>query len=400
MSLLLRAVRAIRDEDLWGAWARGEDAPTARPYAPVTVTRETAQALSAVWACRNLIAGTIATLPWHAYVRSADGVRERLEPQPRWLEEPNPEQTRVQFVEQVVESLLLDGTAFIYVVRDRLAEPQEVWCVHPSRVLVERGTDGRVVYRVSTDRGQVTLASGPTGQMLHIPAYAPPGALRGMPPLEVARTMIGAGLAAQEFAARLFGQGLHPGGIVEVPQGTVMSDEERQRLREDFRRLYGGVRQAHLPAVLTGGATWKPLSITPEQAQFIQARQLSKEDVATFFLVPPHLISKVDKSTSWGRGIEEQNIAFVTYTLRQWMTRVETALTRALLWHVPGAFLRFAVEGLLRGDTEARHRAYATARQWGWMSVNEIRALEDLPPVDGGDVLLQPVNMIDVGRTP
>lgn len=397
MSVLLRALRAIRDDDYWGAWARGDDVP--RGYAPVPVTRESAQALSAVWACRNLIAGTIATLPLDAYLRRGDGVREPLRPRPPWLDEPNGEQTRVQFIEQVTESLLLDGTAFVYVVRDRLAEVRELWCVHPDRVVVERDESGRLRYRVSTDRGQVTLSGGPTGEMLHIPAYAPPGALRGMPPLEVARTMLGAGLAAQEFAARLFGQGLHPGGIIELPQGSSMSDEERARLREDFRRLYGGVRQAHLPAILTGGATWKPLTITPEQAQFIQARQLTKEDIATFFLVPPHLISKVDKSTSWGRGIEEQNIAFVTYTLRQWMTRIETALTRALLWDVPGAFLRFAVEGLLRGDTEARHRAYATARQWGWMTVNEIRALEDMPPVEGGDVLLQPVNMIGVGGT-
>lgn len=398
MSLLLRAVRAIRDEDLWGAWARGEDVPTSRGYTPVTVTRESAQALAAVWACRNLIAGTIATLPWDAFVRR-DGTRTPLEPRPAWLEQPNAEQTKVSFLEQVVESLLLDGTAFVYVVRDERVEPLELWCIHPQRVVVERGEDGRIRYRVSTDQGQVTLSSGPAGQMFHIPAYAPPGSLRGMPPLEVARTMLGAGLAAQEFAARLFGQGLHPGGIIELPQGVTMSDEERARLREDFRRRYGGVKNAGLPAILTGGATWKPVSITPEQAQFIEARRLSKEDVATFFLVPPHLIGKVDRASSWGRGIEEQNIGFVTYTLRQWISRIESTFTRYLLWQVPEAFLRIAVEGLLRGDIEARHRAYASARQWGWMSVNEIRALEDLPPVEGGDVLLQPVNMVVAGGT-
>lgn len=397
MSLLLHAVRAIRDEELWGAWERGEDVPP-RTYTPVPVTRESAQALAAVWACRNLIAGTIATLPWDAFRRRGER-REPLRPRPVWLDLPNPEQTKVSFLEQVVESLLLDGTAFVYVVRDERAEPVELWCIHPQRVVVERDGTGAVVYRVSTDRGQVSLSSGPVGQMFHVPAYAPPGALRGMPPLEVARTMLGAGLAAQEFAARLFGQGLHPGGIIELPQGVVMSDEERARLRDDFRAQYGGVRNVGRPAILTGGAQWKPVSITPEQAQFIEARQLSKEDVATFFLVPPHMISKVDKSTSWGRGIEEQSIAFVSYTLRQWIARVEAAFTRYLLWQVPGAFVRIAVEGLLRGDVEARHRAYANARQWGWMSVNEIRALEDLPPVAGGDVLLQPVNMIVAGGT-
>jgi HK97 family phage portal protein len=386
--------RAIRDEDVWGRWARGDDLDLGRSYAPTPVTRESAQALSAVWACRNLIAGTIATLPVDVYVRR-DGARFPFRPRPVWVGDPNPEQTWTAFMEQVVESLLLDGTAYVYVVRVD-GRVVETWCVHPQHVTPRRER-GQVVYDVFDASGSVTLQGGLGGQMFHIPAYAPPGSLRGMPPLEVARTMIGAGLAAQEFSARFFGQGLHMGGIIELPQGVELSAEERKLLREDFGALYGGLRSAHRPAVLTGGAAWKPLGITPEQAQFIETRQFSKEDIATFFLVPPHLIGKTDKTTSWGAGIEEQNIAFVTYTLRQWIERVERSFTKFLLFDLPGVFLKLNVEGLLRGQAEHRFRAYATARQWGWLSANDIRRLEDMPPIPGGDRYLEPVNMISVG---
>lgn len=395
-SLLPRSRRAIRDEDVWGAWARGDDLP-GRAYSPVRVTRESAQALSAVWACRALIAGTIATLPWDVFTRR-DGARFPFRPRPAWVSQPNPEQTRAQFLEQVVESMLFDGTACVYAPRDAKGFVREVWCIDPRRVQIRRDELG-VVYDVATDQGQVTVRGGLMGDMFHIPAYAPPGSLRGMPPLEVARTMIGAGLAAQEFAARFWGQGMHASGIVEVPEGVQISPEERRMLREDFRALYSGPRNAHVPAILTGGAQWKPLTITPEQAQFIESRQLSKEDVATFFLVPPHLISKVDRTTSWGRGIEEQNIAFVTYTLRQWISRIEMAFTQWALADLPGVFLRIIVDGLLRGDTEARYKAYAIGRQWGWLSADEIRALEDMPPLpDGvGSGYWRPVNMTSEG---
>lgn len=388
--------RAIRDEDVWGAWASGDGIP-GRLYSPVRVTRETAQALSAVWACRALIAGTIATLPWDVFTRR-DGGRFRFRPRPAWVGQPNAEQTRAQLVEQIVESMLFDGTAFVYTPRDERGFVREVWCVDPRRVDIRR-TDEGLRYDVRTDSGVVTLRGGLMGEMFHIPAYAPPGGLRGMPPLEVARTMIGAGLAAQEFAARFYRQGMTATGIIEVPQGAEV---DSRQLREDFRAIYGGARNAYLPAVLTGGAQWKPLSITPEQAQFIEARQLTKEDIATFFLVPPHLISKVDRTTSWGSGIEEQNIAFVTYTLRQWIARIELAFTTWALADLPGVFLRIIVDGLLRGNTEARYRAYAIGRQWGWLSADDVRLLEDMPPLpDGqGQTYLTPLNMAPANVAP
>ncbi len=392
-ALLPRAHRAIRDEDVWGPWARGEDIDLGRNYTPVRVTRENAQALAAVWACRNLIAGTIASLPWDVMIRRG-GTRRPFRPRPAWVGTPNVEQTHMEFLEQVVESLLLDGTAYVYTPRGSDGRVTETWCVHPHHVRPRR-EDGQVVYDVWDDAGQITLRGGLGGRMFHIPAYAPPGALRGMPPLEVARTMIGGGLAAQEFAARFWGQGMSASGIIQVPAGVDMSREQREELREDFRRIFHGLRRAHLPAVLTGGATWQPLTITPEQAQFIESRKFTKADIATFFMVPPHLISDVERSTSWGTGIEEQAISFVTYTLRQWIVRIEQSFTKYLLFDLPGTFLRMNVEGLLRGQLENRFRAYATGRQWGWLSADEIRALEDMPPIggDAGEGYLSPANM-------
>lgn len=383
--LARRAENIIRSEDFWGAWARGDDVPSSSTLAGVSVTRESAVQLSAVWACVRLLSDTISTLPVGTF-RRENGARLPTE-RKSWLDAPNPEQTRVEFVEQQVGSLLLDGTAYVMVVRDRFGDPVELWNVHPDRVTPKR-EDGRVVYHLRDGASTLRLSSS---DMFHIPAFAWPGELRGVSPLEHARRVIGLGLASHEFAERFYGQGMNQSGVIETQDDLTV--EQARELKADFSRANGGLAKSHLPAVLVR-AKWAPMTVTPEQAQFLESRKYSTAEIARWFRVPPHLIGDVDRSTSWGTGIEEQNIGFVTYGIRHWLERLELAWTKHLLLD-PEEFVKFNVDGLLRGDQKSRFEAYGVARQWGWMSADDVRAKEDLAPLPEGQgsEYLVPLNM-------
>lgn len=385
LSTLASAIRpenVIKSEDFWGRWARGEENVGSTTLSGVSVTRESAMQLSAVWASVRLISDTISTLPVGTF-RRQEGARVPTE-RPRWADQPNSEQTRVEYVEQQVGSLLLDGTAFVFTPRDRFGEVIETINVHPDRVDMKRDR-GRVVYDVRDDSGSIMRLTG--SRMFHIPAFAWPGQLRGVSPVEHARRVIGLGLAAQEFAERFYGQGMNHSGIVEHP--SELTVEQARELKADFTRMNSGMSNAHLPAVLTAGSKWREMSVTPEQAQFLETRKFSVEEIARWFRVPPHLISSVERSTSWGTGIEEQNIGFVVYGIRHWLERIEQSWTKHLLPE-PGEFVKFNVDGLLRGDQKSRSEALAIGRQWGWYSQNDIRRILDEPPIDGGDDYLTP----------
>lgn len=374
------AERAIKDHDLWGRWARGEDIDTSpMSLAGVKVTRETAIRLSAVWACVSLISETVATLPLDTFVRR-DGARHPYRPRPRWLDEPNPEQDRPQWIGQQLVSLLLDGTAYIYTPRDRRGNVIEVWNAPAWMVTPRRVRRGQIEYEVRDPNiGMVTLSRA---EMFHISAMSWPGEIAGIAPLEAARHMLGAGLGAQEFAERFYGQGMNQAGVVEVP-GDLAPEQARQ-LKQDFAARNSGLRKAHLPAVLTGGARYNPTTVSPEQAQFLESRQFSVAEIARFFRVPPHMIGDVDRETSWGTGIEQQGIGFVTYTLRPWIERLEQAYSRHLLMFDQRAFCKFNVNGLIRGDFKTRMEGYQAAINGGWMCADDIRRLEDEPPLPDG----------------
>ncbi len=397
---LLRGVRmAVKSTDFWGAWARGDDdVPGAVSIAGTRVNRETAQALAAVWACRNIIAGNIAALPHDVFVKR-ERARLPYRPKPQWVDTPNVEQTPMQALEQVLDSMLLDGTAYILTPRDERGRTLEYWPVHPDFVRPYR-RDGRVLYDVhDPETGRIsTLRGGQGGEMFHIPAYAAPGNLRGMPPLEVARTMLGSGLAAQEFAARFYGQGMNMAGVIE--DAGEMTVEQARELKKDFARANAGLRNAHLPAVLSRGK-WKPLGVTPEQAQFIETRKFTKQDIATFFLVPPYKIGIVEPGAVSYASVEQQAIDFLQTTLLPWIQRIEQAFTRYLLWDLPGVFLKINVDGLLRADFKSRQEGLAIQRQWGVINADEWRALEELQPVaDGrGEAVIIPNNYMEAPRS-
>jgi len=391
--------RTLRDNDLWGRWASG-DITGGNTHAGKRVSQDTALELIAVHACVTLISDAIASLPVDAI--APDGAaRHPLDRQPRWIADPNPELDGFGLLEALVTSQLLDGNAYAEVIVDRVGRAVEIWPLNPRAVLdVRHDNARRKVFDVQLTDGRVITGApayrrgGPSG-VLHVPAHRQAGQLKGASPIGRARQAIGLGLVTEEYGARFFGQGSHPGGIIEL-EGKA-SETVVQRLKDNWEDHHSKPGKFHRPGVLSDGAKWKQMTVAPNEAQFLETRRFQLNEIARLYRVPPHLIADVERSTSWGTGIEEQAIGFVVYTLRPWITRLERALTEL----IPGSgFVRFNVEGLLRGNTKARFDAYAVARQWGWLSANDIRAYEDLDPITGGDTYLSPLNMNPLDRPP
>jgi HK97 family phage portal protein len=233
-------------------------------------------------------------------------------------------------------------------------------------------------------------------QILHIPAFTVPGRSRGLSPLDMAREAIGLGLTAEEYGARFFAQGTTMSGVIEHP-GTPRPDEARL-LRDMFKKTHAGTKNSHSVGVLTGGASFKPITLSPEQAQFLETRRFQKTEIALLYRVPAYLVDSQVTST-WGSGIEEQNKFFVDNTLMPWIVRIEQAVSTFLL---PGTqFIKFNLDARLRAKTKDRYAAYKEAILNGFMNADEIRALEDMEPLpDGlGQAFYMPVNVADIADT-
>lgn len=395
--------RTITDNALWAAWRAGEDAGlTNMTPADVLVNRTTAMGLSAVWACVGLISDSVATLPVAAVARDGN-VEKSLSSQPPWMSVPNPEQTKVDFIFNQISSLLLHGYTPVYTIRDRKGDVVEAYALDPTMVQIRREYDSngqlKIFYYISVGKGQQSPVGAPDvyrvqqgPDMFHIVGpQIHAGYPVGLPPLEVARMMYGGAIAAQESGARFYGQGMIASGVIEHPED--MTIEQARELKQDWRDATSGRKRHHLPPVLTGGAKFNQVTVSPEAAQFLQTREFSVDEIARWFRVPPHMIGHLVRSTSWGSGIEFQNLNFVSFTLRPWIERLESAWTRWMLIFQPGATARFDVTGLLRGDHAARATYYQARFNTASITPNEIRAAEGEAPIEGGDEPYYPINM-------
>ncbi|RCH68714.1 phage portal protein [Streptomyces sp. SDr-06] len=354
--------------------------------AGVQVTDETAMQLLSVSACVRILSDTVAGLPFDA-VKAAGTVRSTIEPPPGIVADPfggtndSRYPTRRLGLSQLMVSLLLRGNAYCLVLsRDRMGRPTRLRVLHPDRVRCQFNETGARVYEI--DRMPVD-----SEDIIHILGLSYPEAATGISVLSYARQSIGLGLAAEEFGARFFGSGAHMSGIIEVP-GDL--DKERARgLKEGFTASHAGLKNTFTVGVMSGGAQWKPISVSPEDAQFLGTRAAQNLDMAMLFGVPPHMLGQVDKTTSWGTGIEQQALGFLAYTLNPWLGRFEDAWS-AMLPKPQTA--RFNVDGLLRTDAAGRYAVYAVARSAAILTSNEIRALENFPPIEGGDDIDAPLN--------
>jgi HK97 family phage portal protein len=351
-------------------------------YTPsgVPVTEDTAMSLLAVAACVRILANALAGLPFDA-VRMRGAVRETLEPPPLIISDPfggtnsTALPTRRQGFVQMMVSLLLRGNAYCLVLaRDFLGRPTRLQVLHPDRVRCgwDPEGSGQKVYQINRQKV-------PAGDIVHLMGLSYPEAATGMSVISYARNAIGLGLAAEEFGSRFFGSGAHMSGVIEVP-GDLDKERARQ-LKESFQASHSGLQNSHAIGVLSGGAEWKPISVSPEDAQFLGTRSAQNLDIAMLFGIPPHMLGQVDRTTSWGTGIEQQSLGFLRYTLEGWTGAFEDAWS-ALLPRPQVA--RFNHDALLRTDTAGRYAVYLQARTAGILTKDEIRAYENLAPLPDG----------------
>jgi HK97 family phage portal protein len=333
----------------------------------------------------RILSDAVSGLPFDA-VRMDGEIRKTIEPPPAIISDPfggmsNPAlPTKRQGIGQMMVSLLLRGNAYALVVERNGRYPKQLMVLHPDRVKCEFNAAGEKVY-------EVNRLPVPASEIVHLTGMSYPESPTGISVIQYARNAIGLGLAAEEFGARFFGSGAHLSGVISV-EGDLDKERARQ-LKESFTTAHAGIRNAHAIGVLTGGAKWTPVSISPEDAQFLGTRAAQNLDLAMLFGIPPHMLGQVDRTTSWGTGIEQQGLGFLAYTLSAWLGRFEDA------WSVMlprPQCARFNADALLRTDAAGRWAVYSAARSAGILTPNEIRALENFGPIDGGDDIAMPLN--------
>ena len=353
-----------------GAWASGM-VRIGGSGSVRAVSTESAMTLSAVFACIRLLSEAIATMPLETYEREGD-TRKLHRPRPAYLDFSPPGGGRIDYLSQVMLSLLTEGNAFVATPRNNLDEVLGLVVIDPCAVRVERQADGSDLYYVNNDEYDAR-------DVLHIKGMCLPNATRGLSPLGYAMRTVDLGLAAQEFGSSFFNNGALPAGIIEAPGDYPRDAALRAAGLWDAR--HKGTGNAGTVGVLTGGAKFTRVTIAPEEAQFLQTRQFQVPDIARFFGVPPHLIADASNSTSWGSGLAEQNLAFGQFSLRPWVDRIEEAHGRLLASEgLPQVFVKLNMDALLRAGTKERYDAYAVALSNDFITVNEVRRLEDLPP--------------------
>jgi HK97 family phage portal protein len=351
-------------------------------YAGVPVSEESAVNLPSVYKCVSLNAETISSLPLDVYAKRGDTRVAYTEPP--WLRSPNQYQTMAEFVAMTQTSLDLDGNAFWMKAPMANGAIGALYVLAPSAVTVEL-REGRIVYWVAQN------GSGPqayaASEIVHLRGLTLPGMLRGLSPIACARQTIGIGLAAEQFGAQFFGSGATLSGVIETP--NQMTQEQAERLQEAFKKRHGGVSKSHAVGILAGGASWKPLSVAPSEAQFLEARRYTATEVANLYGVPPELVTD---SPNAAKGY----VTALSMRLRLWyitgllprLTRIETAFSGLL---PRPAYVRFNRNALLQMDPAERTAFYQAAQLGEWMTRNEIRALEDMNPLPDGDEPLHSV---------
>ncbi len=365
------------------------------------VNERSSMQMTAVYSCVRILSEAVAGLPLHFYKYTDNGGKEKAAGHPLYFllhDEPNPEMTSFVFRETLMSHLLIWGNAYAQVIRDGSGRVLSLYPLLPDKMEVDRDEHGRLFYTYTrntdenpnfSEYGRVRLKPE---DVLHIPGLGFDG-LVGYSPIAMAKNAIGMAIACEEYGAKFFANGAQPSGVLEHP-GTI---KDPARVRESWQSTFGGSHNANKVAVLEEGMKYTPISISPEQAQFLETRKFQINEIARIFRVPPHMVGDLEKSSF--SNIEQQSLEFVKYTLDPWVSRWEQSMSRSLLTaeEKKEYFVKFNVDGLLRGDYQSRMNGYAVGRQNGWMSANDIRELENLdriPEELGGDLYLVNGNMM------
>ena len=364
------------------------------------VSERSAMQMTAVYSCVRVLSEAISGLPLHLYKYTDSGGKEKAIDHPLYHilhDEPNPEMSSFVFRETLMTHLLLWGNAYAQIIRNGKGEVIALYPLMPNKMTVDRDEHGRLYYtyqRSSVEAKEIKQTGVRLSpyEVLHIPGLGFDG-LVGYSPIAMAKNAIGMAIACEEYGARFFANGAAPGGVLEHP-GTLKNPD---KIRESWQNAYGGSANSHKIAVLEEGMKYTPIGISPEQAQFLETRKFQINEIARIFRVPPHMLADLEKSSF--SNIEQQSLEYVKYTIDPWVIRWEQSLYRSLFTENEKKeyFFKFNLDGLLRGDYASRMSGYATARQNGWMSANDIRELENMdliPAEDGGDLYLINGNMI------
>ena len=356
-------------------------------YAGTVITQDTSLKIGAVYACVRLLADTISTLPVDTFYREG-GARKPFRPKPLWVENPDIGTAREDFLQQAMVSLLLDGNVFIRIFRSRTGEILSLVVLDPTRVEVRRNPATREIEYVLDAGTGTTLRAD---EVLHITELRKPGALRGVSRIDEVKQSLGLAAALEEFSARFFGQGSVTAGIIEWPGN--LTREQAKDLASGFEEGHKGLKRSHRPGVLFGGARFVKTGVDPNEAQMLESRQFAVEEIARIFRCPLHLLQVSTPGAMSYASVEQNAIQFAQYTLRPIISKFETALSSLL----PGpAFVKFNLDAILRGDIQTRFAAYSTGQLAGFLSVNDIHRLEDMPPADGGDEYRVPLANVNL----
>jgi HK97 family phage portal protein len=371
--------------------------PAFNALAGVNVDSESAIRMATVYSCVRLLCDTVSSLPVGAYVRRG---RNRLPyavvygETPAWVNKPNPETTRLEFYEQIVSSFKLEGNAYTLTVRDNMGDVVEVYVIDPRNVRIERmsPTDPLVYFVKIKDSQGIYEQKLTDKEVLHIPEFRLPGQRYGLSPISACRTTIGSAMAADTYAASYFGNAANPGGVITV-QGEL-TEEQASDIGRDWNINHTGPYRAGKIGILSGGATFTPLQINAQDAQLLDTRRFSVEEIARIFRVPLSLLGHPVAGAMSFASVEAQNLSFVQHSLRPILERIEQSLS-TLLPESDG-FIRFNLDALLRGTTLERYDAYTKGLREGFLSLNDVRATEDLSPLgDSGDQYRVPLQNID-----
>jgi len=374
--------------------------------AGVYVDEDAALSSSAIWAGIRLISESLSTVPLHVYRMGEDGQRRVMREHPvdpLLYSAPNPEMTAQEWRSQMMAALILSGNGYSEIVRDRGGRIRQLWPLSWYRVELERAQDETLYYEIQTVglddvNDRVVAARLPSDRVLHLRSFNARGLL-GDSMVQRLKQTIGITIATEKFGANFYGQGTQLSGVLSHPGS--LSEGAQKRLRDSWNSRYQGVSQSHRVAILEEGMKWDPISVPPEASQFLQTREFQIQEAARALNLPPHMLRDLSRATF--SNVEQQAIEFVVHSLRPWAVILEQRMQLSLLTEAErrsGYYIRHNLEGLLRGDIKTRYESYAIGRNWGWLSANDVRELEDLNPIESGDVYLQPLNMVEAGMAP
>ena len=377
--------RALSYQSIWAAGGDINDGT----LAGTVVNSETAFSINAVYSAVSLISDTVASLPVDAFVRR-DGARYPFRPSPAWVQKPDVDTTKEAFWGAIIVSMLIDGNAFVRVFSNDRAEIVNMSVLNPHNVEITRNGLGQVMFRLNQDD---TLLS--SEQVVFIPDVVRPGNIRGVSRVEALKENFALARGLEAYAAKFFGSGTQTSGVIEFP-GNLTADQAKG-LQEGFDSRHRGWGKAHRTAILSAGAKYTPTNTENDKAQFLDSRRLAVEDVARAFRVPSNMLNLPGSNTF--SSVEQNNLAFVTHCLRPIISKLESAFSPLMSRTSGGenAFIKFNIDGLLRADIQNRMAAYSTGLQAGFLSVNDVRRLEDLRPIDDPAASMPRVPLANVG---